>query len=202
MSTEKPEAFSVLLDRHSDVAPALSGSPQDVATYLLSPERAQRFELLMLLISNLGKVLVVSGPDGIGKSTFLGLLKQRAFESWRVVRVAGDGRLRHGDILTQIAEQLAMASVSEHALADYLGQLGRHKNLLVLLLDDAGKVAPGVLSALWQFASQYPAFRLVLALRPDEAHLKIATDESVLGDCHYIDIPALTAPGASPTSSV
>lgn len=194
MSTEKPEAFSALLDRHSDVAPALSGSTQDIAAYLLSPERAQRFELLMLLISNLGKVLVVSGPDGIGKSTFLGLLKQRAFESWRVVRVAGDGRLRHGDIITQIAEQLAMPTLSENALAEYLEQLGRHKNLLVLLLDDAGKVAPGVLSALWQFASKYPAFRLVLALRPDEAHLKIATDESVLGECHYIDIPALTAP--------
>lgn len=195
MNTEELDAFAALVNRFSGNQPQkpVSGS-REWAGYLLSPERAQRFELLLHLIANLGQPMVVCGPEGIGKTTFLGLLTERALAGWRVVPVPVDGDLVFDGIIAHIAAKTGISSATGHAVAEFLQQQARNKGVLVLVLDEAGQLTPGVINALWQFARQYPALRLVMALRPDEAHLKTATDGVALGDCHFIDIPALTEP--------
>ncbi|TAN47868.1 MAG: hypothetical protein EPN21_16280 [Methylococcaceae bacterium] len=193
MSTpENIESFSALIDQTIAAFPAAGAGSRDWAAQLLSPERAQRFELVMHLIANLAQPLVVCGPDGVGKTTFLGLLAERAFEGWRVVNLSADGPWTHGDIIARIAERLALPSTTEKAVADYLQQQPPNKSALVLSLDEAGKLAPGVIDSLWQFARTYPALRVVLALSPDEIHLKNTTDSVALGDSRFVDIPPLT----------
>ncbi|TAN51684.1 MAG: hypothetical protein EPN21_06075 [Methylococcaceae bacterium] len=195
MNTADLDAFADQVNRYTGNPPpaAVSGS-RDWTSQLLSPERAQRFELLMHLVANLGQPMVVCGPEGIGKTTFLGLLGERAFAGWRVVAVPTDSTPGFDDIIAHIAAQTGISTATSHAVAEFLQQQARNKGMLVLLLDEAGRLTPGIINALWQFARQYPALRLVMALRPDEAHLKTATDGVALGDCHFIDIPALTEP--------
>lgn len=192
MSTEGLDAFAALIERHMHAAPAVDADSRDWGGHLLSPERAQRFELLMHLVANLGQPLVVCGPEGIGKTTFLGVLGERAFETWQVISVQADNRLQHGDIIARIAECAAVPIVSEAAVAEYLQRQAYKNNMSVLLLDEAGKLAAGVIDALWQFVRSYPALRLVLALRPDEIHLKTASDGVALANCHFVDIPVLS----------
>ena len=63
--------------------------------------------------------------------------------------------------------------------------------LLVLLLDDAGTVAPGLLHSLRQFAESHPALRLVYSMNPEDS-LIMDAGGSVVGDCRFVDLPALT----------
>lgn len=190
--------FAALLERHAQTlaaTPVSSDSNADGMEVLLSLERIQRFELLMHLLANLQQPLVLCGAAGIGKTTYLGLLADKAFDNWQVVSIQAGKGLDYGGIIAHIAEQTALAHASEHAVAEALQQRAHAEGLLVLLLDNAGKVDPGAITSLWQLARHHPALRPVLALRPEEIQRKTISDGLALGDCHFIDIPALDEAG-------
>ena len=164
---------------------------------LLSPEREQKLDLLLHLISNLSESLVVCGPDGIGKSTVLRLVSERKFATWSVcliVATAGLTFQRIQDRLLQgICEDEVHASMEEVdiQLKKKLAQFALNNQYIILLLDDAGALMPGVLTKICTFAESFSPLRPVFSMTADHLQLMSASDP-VVDNCQVIEIPPLT----------
>jgi DamX protein len=163
---------------------------------LISAARMQKFDLLLHLALNLAQPIVVCGPKGIGKTTFLRLLETRLAPLATVCYLASMPGMSYERILDELSlssnQDRRMPVSQGSVLADLLANYGKEHRPFVLLLDDAGALVPGLLNALWQFASAHPALRVILAMRPDEALQKSDTDRAVLGDAFILDVPALS----------
>ncbi len=162
---------------------------------LISRVRMQKFDLLLHLAINLTQPIVVCGPEGIGKTTFLRLLETRLAPFATVCYLASAPGVDYVRILDELScvlnrdrPGLASAGVNLANLLDGYAKEGRS---LVLLLDDAGALVPGAFGTLWQFASRHPALRLVTAMRADEAAQKSGLDKSALGAAFVLEIPVL-----------
>ncbi len=162
----------------------------------LSPERKQKFDLLLHLLVNLNQPLLLTGPDGIGKSTFLQCLQEFAPEDWRVCRLECTPQLNFEQIQVALGRFLGMEKdaiiETGQALPRALTNLQRDGRIVVLALDNGGCLIPGVLDAVCRFVSQYSVLRLLAALRPDELHVKAMTDPWAVEQAHVIDLPPLT----------
>lgn len=164
---------------------------------LLSPERSLKFDLLLHLIANLAKPIVLCGPDGIGKTTFLHQLSIQGPEAWTVCYLESTPKTTFESILQRLGEfaasnrEAARADGYEQNPSDQLKQKEEDGRILVLLLDDAGLLMPGILKAVCEFAQSNRAIRPVFSMRPDHLHVKTATDFG-LDDCHIVDLPPLT----------
>jgi len=66
---------------------------------------------------------------------------------------------------------------------------------LILIIDDAGKLMPGLLARIIGFALEHPALNIVFALTPDDLFIKTRTDH-VIDDCYFIEIPPLSESNA------
>ncbi|HHJ38154.1 MAG: hypothetical protein AXA67_03430 [Methylothermaceae bacteria B42] len=162
----------------------------------LSPERRQKFDLLLHLLVNLSQPLLLTGPEGIGKSTFLSCLQEFAPDGWRVCTVECTPQLSFEEIENTLGRFLgvekATLSETEPALIRPLANMQRDGRILVLALDNAGCLMPGVFDAVCRFISTDPALRLVATLRPDELHVKASTDPWAVEQAHVIELPPLT----------
>ena len=158
----------------------------------LSPERRQKFDLLVHLLVNLDQPLFISGPDGIGKTTLLNQLQLRSLDGWRICMIEGSEELSFEAIQQKLARSLGMESGNEPELRARLDFLGGHEEIAVVVVEDAGRLIPGVLDALCRFALRYPALRVVAALRPDDIHVKGSTDPWAVEEAHIIEMPPLT----------
>ncbi len=164
---------------------------------LLSQERVQKFNLLLHLIANISGPIVVRGPEGIGKSTVLKEVKSRSLDTWNVCFVEAWSDLNL-DRMFQMLSTTASFFVNPSLIDDSKAGLGaqlkwmeENSLLLVLLLDDAGTVAPGLLQTLRQFAESHPALRLVYSMKPEDS-LVMGADGVAIGDCRFVDLPPLT----------
>ncbi|WP_333875398.1 SPOR domain-containing protein [Methylobacter sp.] len=142
---------------------------------LITKERTQKLDLLIHLLSNLTQALVVCGPEGIGKTTLLNILQGRKTESWRYCLVQGNAAVS----FEAIQEQLVRAR--------YEGQ----SKQVVLIIDNAGELVPGLIATIIQYAAANPALRVVFALTHDELQVKRGSDRAI-DDCHIIEIPSLS----------
>ncbi|MGZ4954001.1 MAG: SPOR domain-containing protein [Methylobacter sp.] len=142
---------------------------------LITKERTQKLDLLIHLLSNLTQALVVCGPEGIGKTTLLNILQGRKTESWRYCLVQGNAAVS----FEAIQEQLVRAR--------YEGQ----SKQVVLIIDNAGELVPGLIATIIQYAAANPALRVVFALTHDELQVKRGSDRAI-DDCHVIEIPSLS----------
>jgi septal ring-binding cell division protein DamX len=163
---------------------------------LLSAARMQKFDLLLHFAVNLPQPIVVCGPEGIGKTTFLRLLETRLSPFTAVCYLASAPNMGYVRVLDELSRALnrdrpGLASAGAD-LADLLDSYAKERRSLVLLLDDAGALVPGALGTFWQFASRHPALRVVLAMRTDEAAQKSGLDKSALADAFTLEIPALS----------
>ncbi|GAB6068451.1 hypothetical protein JCM13664_17710 [Methylothermus subterraneus] len=143
----------------------------------LSPERQQKYDLLVHLLGNLEQPVFLSGPEGIGKSAFLARLRDHPPPKWRVFSLTA-------------SPQTTLEQVQK-ALAEALAAKGQ-REVVVLALDDAGRLAPGVLDAICRFAVQTADLGLLAALRPDELHLKAVSDPWAVGEAQVIELPPLS----------
>ncbi|BCX88135.1 DamX protein [Methylomarinovum tepidoasis] len=155
----------------------------------LSPERQQKFDLLLHLLANLPRPLLVSGPEGIGKSTLLRLLQQAQQDGWRICRLQGGEELSFEAVQQQLAECLGLENAGE--LDRALAQREAGGGLVILAIDDGGDLLPGVLDAVCRLAAHHPALRVVVTLRPDDLHVKTVTDAWAIEEGHVIELPPL-----------
>ncbi len=168
-------------------------SPSSRRRYdFLAPERQQKFDLLLHLVANLPRLILLSGPDGIGKTTFLHQLKAEALAGWRVCLLEAEERLNLETVQQSLAGELGLRETTEAALSAQLQRMAAANEVLVLALDEGGRLLPGVLDALWRFAARYDALRMVVTLRPDDLHVKGVTDRWAVEEAHVIDIPPLS----------
>jgi DamX protein len=62
---------------------------------------------------------------------------------------------------------------------------------LVVVIDDAGELVPGLITTLCQYALANPVLRIVFVLTQDELYIKKSSDKAI-DDCHFIELPPLT----------
>lgn len=146
---------------------------------LITKERMQKLDLLIHLLSNLTQALVVCGPKGIGKTTLLNVLQERKTESRRYCLMQGNADLSFEVVYEQLAKARLVSSAA-----------GQYKQI-VLIVDNAGELVPGLITAIIQYAAANPVLRVIFALTHDELQVKRGSDRAV-DDCHIVEIPPLS----------
>ena len=160
--------------------------------FLITPERIQKLDLLMHLLANLTQALVVCGPEGIGKTTLLKVLQERKVSSWSYCLVQGNSELSFEKILGLIAGGINEGMhKSDRPLSALLEQYESRNKKIILMIDDAGVLVPGLITALIQYAAANPVLRLILVLTHDDLYLKNGTDR-IIEECHFVEIPPLS----------
>lgn len=157
---------------------------------LITKERKQKFDLLLHLLSNLTQSLVVCGPEGIGKTTLLKILLERKTESWRYCVVQDNANLSFEAIQDQLAKTIIQGR-SVQSLSTALELYESEHRQVILIVDNAGELVPGLISAIIQYAAANPVLRVVFALTHEELQVKRGSDR-VIDDCHIIEIPPLS----------
>ena len=160
---------------------------------LLTLERAQKLDLLNHLIKNLQQSLVVSGPEGIGKTTLLENLRANKQDSWIVYSINATAQLSFEPVQAGLEQYLQQSNPAFTGLKiDQISHAADENNQkIVFLIDDAGLLVPGLINSICQLATVHSALRVVFALTADEVHLKNNSDRTI-DECHFIEIPALT----------
>ncbi len=165
--------------------------PANTAVHsLITKERTQKLDLLIHLLSNLSQSLVVCGPEGIGKTMLLTMLQERKTDLWQYCFMQGNADLSFEAIQNQLAKSISQDKSVQSlsmALARYEG---RHKQV-VLIVDNAGELVPGLITAIIQYASANPVLKVIFALTHDELQVKRGSDRAV-DNCHIVEIPTLS----------
>jgi DamX protein len=172
---------------------ALIEQKSRAAHSLITDERTRELELLIHLLSNSRQALVVCGPEGIGKTTLLNVLQEHKVESWFYCLVQGNAVLN----LEEIQERMAQAVRQDKSDKQVQGISGifapfesRHKKL-VLMIDDAGYLVPGLINTIIEYADANSFLRVVFVLTHDDLYVKYKSDSAV-DDCYFIEIPPLS----------
>jgi DamX protein len=160
---------------------------------LITEERTRKLELLIHLISNSSQALVVCGPEGIGKSTLLKALQERKIESWFYCLVQGNADLSFEKIQELTAQVIKQDKPDQQvqALSDVFRLAESQHKKIVLMIDEAGHLAPGLINKIIEYAAYHPALRVIFVLTHDDLYVK-NTSDSAIDDCHLIEIPPLS----------
>lgn len=156
---------------------------------MISLERSQKLDLLIHLLTNLRQALIVCGPEGIGKTTLLQSAQHICKDRWWVCLLQGGSSLSFETIMLHLSRFLNLSD------ATYGFNLSELRNFcqqqkVVLMIDDAGDLAPGLIGQLLDFAVSLPEFRLVISMTYDQFHIKCATDK-IIEEFHFIELPPL-----------
>lgn len=158
---------------------------------LITQERTQKLELLIHLLTNLPQSLVICGPEGIGKTTLLKVLQEREKQSWLYCALQGHAGLSFEVIQSRLSQMIdqTMGLEKTQFLNNAVGSSVATK--CVLIIDDAGTLVPGLITAIIQYAAAHPGLRVIFVLTHDELHVQSKSDRA-LDDCHVIEIPPLS----------
>ena len=156
---------------------------------LITLERSQKLDLLIHLLANLRQALIVCGPEGIGKTTLLQTLLANRKDQWRICVLQGSSNLSFEMIVNDLSRFLNLGhSGFGFDLASLRASCEKQK--VVLIIDDAGELVPGLIGELVELSDSLPGLRLVFSMTYDEFHIKRASDKAV-DDCHFIELPPL-----------
>lgn len=160
---------------------------------MITLDRAQKLDLLTHLITNLRQSLVVCGPAGIGKTTLLNVLIERAQPDWYCLYIQDSHQVSFENIQGQLIHFIKSEQTEPKNLdlGGYLAQLALRNQKLVLIVDEAGSLVPGLIDALNRYALANPALRIIFSLTQDELYVKSVSDRT-LEDCHFIELPPLS----------
>jgi DamX protein len=166
-------------------------SPSFTESSLLGCEREQKLSLLLHLIVNLQGVLVLRGVAGVGKT--------------RLLTAAASRNIRFGDIfLCKATTSVSFESLQKElrkfveksckvdcpTLEAVLEYYAHRSRFLVLMIDDAIVLMPGLIKSLIELSMQNQALRLVFSFTPEDYLIKSQT-ENLDGQCHFIELPEL-----------
>ena len=167
--------------------------PKSAEVSLITLERAQKLDLLIHLISNLRQSLVICGPSGIGKTVLLDELRACKKEVWPIVNIEGSSNLSFESIQGQLFRFLTQiyAEHKNQGLSSILSVLDKQNQKIVVIIDDAGRLVPGLITTLIEYAAASACLRIVFSLTHDELHIKNSSDRAI-DECHFIEIPPLT----------
>lgn len=161
--------------------------------FLLTQERAQVLDLLIHLISNSTDSVLLCGPEGIGKSKLLKVLQNHDIPGCTFCFIEGNPELGLETIQQHLNKSLKSDKGEKYAgaLVNASNERGVQRQKKVLIIDDAGSLAPGLITAIIHYAGEDPQIRVLLALTHDQLHLKYRSDQ-VIEDCHIVELPPLT----------
>jgi len=160
---------------------------------LITEERTQKLELLIHLITNTNQALVVCGPQGVGKSTLLKVLQERDVESRVYCFVQGNKALSIDTIQEQMIQVIKHDKPGNRVqtLSDVFRLVEGHHKKIILMIDDAGHLAPGLINTIIDYVAKHPVIRVIFVLTHDDLYIKNNSDSAV-DDCYLIEIPPLS----------
>lgn len=167
---------------------------KNAETALLSVERAQKLDLLIHLITNLKQSLVICGANGIGKTTLLEQLIKCNKDALPLLSIQASANLSfenfQDQLVTLLLNQLDLNVEGQDSSA-ILSVLEKINQNIVVIIDNAGQLVPGLIDSLIQYANVNTSLRIVFSLTLDELQVKNSSDR-MIQECHFIDIPPLT----------
>ena len=160
---------------------------------LITQERTRKLELLIHLMANSRQALVVCGPEGIGKSTLLKVLQERKIDSWLYCLVQGNTTLSFEKIQEKIALIITDNKPDQktEVLSGAFSRLESQHKKIVLMIDEAGYLTPGLINTIIKYAEEHPVLQVIFVLTHDDLYVKNSSD-SAIDDCHLIEIPPLS----------
>lgn len=150
-----PKASPPYLSRyHLSQAPFSSAA----TAFYADPERTQSLDMLQHLTQYSEELLLVTGPDGIGKTSLLEQFLERTEEHWQVCRLGGKDSLEAERLFQHIAEcfRLDLSRLAPQELLQGLqSQLSalQEQQLPVLLIDDAQSLSDDALEIVMHLAT-------------------------------------------------
>jgi len=165
----------------------------DTFTRLISEDRTKKLELLKHLLDHSSHPLVICGPEGIGKSLLLKVLQERPMAKWSYCTVANPADLSFEKLQLFIMQAINQNSTNRQSssFSDLLQQLNRQHKKLILMIDEAGFLIPGLINQIIMLAKQYSALRVIFVLTHHELELKNSSDTTI-NEASLIEIPALS----------
>ncbi|MGJ0483691.1 MAG: SPOR domain-containing protein [Methylomicrobium sp.] len=154
--------------------------------FLITPGRSQNLELLQHLLTNTHQSIVLCGPEGVGKTGLIDVLQKRLKEMLRWCVVKGDVSLTFEEVHERVGPLLR-----HHRAESVIKNTGSgdspdsHKDV-VLAIDNAGEMLPGLITRFIQFAENHPELHLLFVLTHDQWHIKHYTDPAI-EDCYLVE---------------
>jgi DamX protein len=154
---------------------------------LITQERSTKLELLSHLLNNSTRAIILCGSKGVGKTTLLTVFQQRSDASWHTCFIQGRADLS----FEQIEMQLIATIPRTQTLAHFFDLLTEQRKKIVLIIDDAGVLAPHLITLIINYAALHSVINVVFVLTHDDLAIKTHSD-SAIEDCHIIEIPPLS----------
>jgi len=182
------DSFTVQMNENQ----ALLETQLAVSSYI-SLQRQQKLDLLTHLISNIGQSFVIYGPHKVGKSRLLTEFRQAKKHDSLIVSIQSTVDLSFDAIEKQILDFLLALNpgYKYQTLSASLLSLQKRCQKIVVLIDNAGLLLPGLVSSLIKYAVESGCISFVFSLTEEQLGLKRHTDEFI-ADCHFIAVAPLT----------
>jgi len=162
-------------------------------TRLISEDRTKKFELLKHLLNHSHQPLVIFGPEGIGKSMLLKVLQEQTMANWRYCNITNPADLSFEKLQQSIIQAInpSLTNKQSPSFSTLFQQLNRQHKKLILMIDDAGFLIPGLINQIIALAKQYSELRVILVLTHHELELKNSSDTTI-NEASLIEIPPLS----------
>ncbi|MEE9355247.1 MAG: ATP-binding protein [Methylococcaceae bacterium] len=159
---------------------------------LLSVDRERKVDLLIHLITNLDQPIIISGPAGIGKTSFLNAIEERKAPLWIMLKLQATPKTSFESVLKAIMKVIKQTDIYQGGmtLEQSFKRITTLNYRFVLLIDDAALLVPGLLTTLIQYNKAVSVLRVVATLTQQEVIAK--TTDHTIDDCHVVVIPKLT----------
>ena len=162
-------------------------------TRLISEDRTKKLELLKHLLNYSSQPLVICGPEGIGKSTLLRVLQEKTIAKWSYCMIVNPADLSFEKLQESIMQAINQSHTNKQSqsFSALLEQLNQKQKKLILMIDNAGFLIPGLINQIITLAKQHSAVRVIFALSHHELELKNSTDTTI-NEASLIEIPVLS----------